>query len=129
MDAFGDAVTCPNTPLDVPDFFENGGSWTETCETYKNTAAGTSTNTKHADDYYNEYQDYSTNEIKTVKNTNQKPKEEEAFKLKNVLGAGIDRGLSVIVDTLECGWHSTSLFDGVKVYLKHTWPRVEIKGG
>ena len=120
MDAFGDAVTCPNTPLDVPDFFENGGSWTETCETYKNTAAGTSTNTKHDDDYYNEYyQDYSTNEIQTVKNTNQKPKEEEAFKLKNVLGAGIDRGLSVIVDTLECGWHSTSLFDGVKVYLKY----------
>ena len=97
MEAFGDSLNCPWTPLDnVTEASDDiDASWTNTCENY------------------NDYKDYSTNEIK--KNQNQKPKE-ETFKLKNVLGAGINRGLSVIVDTLECGWHSTSLFDGVKVY-------------
>ena len=99
MDAFGDALTCPWTPLDNA---TESPPWTDTC-----------------DDVYDiaEYEEYLTNSKSnhddTKTNNNQQPK--ETFKLKNVLGAGINRGLSVIVDTLECGWHSTSLFDGVKV--------------
>ena len=67
-------------------------TWAETCMRYdENTnAPNTSTNTNNA-----------------TNNTN--------FVLRKVTGPGVRKGLSVIMDTLECGWHSTSIFDGVKV--------------
>ena len=67
-------------------------TWAETCMRYdENTnAPNTSTNTNN-----------------TTNNTN--------FVLRKVTGPGVRKGLSVIMDTLECGWHSTSIFDGVKV--------------
>ena len=106
MDAFGDALTCPYTPLDNA---TESPPWTDTC-----------------DDVYDiaEYEEYLTNSKSNhddTKTSNSNQKSKETFKLKNVLGAGINRGLSVIVDTLECGWHSTSLFDGVKVYYINIW--------
>ena len=32
-----------------------------------------------------------------------------------VKGPGIRNGLTVIVDTLQCGWLSSGVFDGIKV--------------
>ena len=37
------------------------------------------------------------------------------FNVTNVKGPGIRNGLTVIVDTLPCGWLSSSVFDGIKV--------------
>ena len=37
------------------------------------------------------------------------------FNVANVKGPGIRNGLTVIVDTLQCGWLSSSVFDGIKV--------------
>ena len=35
--------------------------------------------------------------------------------LQNVSGAGASKGLSVIVDSLACGWLSSNVFEGIKV--------------
>ena len=39
--------------------------------------------------------------------------------LQNVSGAGASKGLSVIVDSLACGWLSSNVFEGIKVCTKY----------
>ena len=43
--------------------------------------------------------------------------EETKFLLRNVSGAGIDKGLRVIIDSLACGWMPSASYEGVKVFL------------
>ena len=52
---------------------------------------------------------------KVVQNATSKTNKNSTFVLRSVLGPGIKNGLTVIVDTLKCGWHSTSIYDGLKV--------------
>ena len=37
------------------------------------------------------------------------------FHVEKIKGPGVRNGLSVIVDTLQCGWLSSSVFEGIKV--------------
>ena len=54
------------------------------------------------------------NASKHDKNQN-KTNLKEKFNVTNVKGPGISNGLTVLVDTLQCGWLSSSVFDGIKV--------------
>ena len=59
--------------------------------------------------------------IKNIaQNSTSKTNKNSTFVLRSVLGPGIRNGLKVIVDTLKCGWHSTSIYDGLKVIF-HTF--------
>ena len=93
LDEFGNVRTCPLTPLDGL----TGGNlsyWIETCDSYSN-------KTIHMD----------FNPEKPANSTSGS----KAFILRKPKGPGVSNGLSVIIDSIKCGWHSTSLFDGIKV--------------
>ena len=93
LDEFGSVRTCPPTPLDG---FSGGNltSWIETCDSYTN-------KTTHMK-FSPEKPANSTSGSKT-------------FVLRKPKGPGVTNGLSLIIDSIKCGWHSTSLFDGIKV--------------
>lgn len=76
---------CPKSPID-----QNDTNWPETC------------------------QDLLEDSAKTTL-TSPSTTEKTGYALRNATGPGIFRGLSVVVDTLACGWLSTSSFDGIKV--------------
>ena len=92
----GDNFVCPKSPLDYErpdnDFdgkFDDDEGWTGVCENLNSTNTG--------------------NNSKNHNNT--------ATILQNVSGAGASKGLSVIVDSLACGWLSSNVFEGIKVHI------------
>ena len=91
----GDNFVCPKSPLDYeePDNDFGGKNdydegWTGVCENLNSTD--------------------SRNNSQSHNNT--------ATILQNVSGAGASKGLSVIVDSLACGWLSSNVFEGIKVF-------------
>ena len=91
----GDNFVCPKSPLDYegPDNDFDGKNdydegWSGVCENLNST------------DSRNNSQ--SHNNTSTI--------------LQNVSGAGASKGLSVIVDSLACGWLSSNVFEGIKVF-------------
>ena len=90
-DWVGDNYVCPKSPLDYEYYgeYDYGNGWTGVCENLNSTD--------------------SRNNSQSHNNT--------ATILQNVSGAGASKGLSVIVDSLACGWLSSNVFEGIKVVL------------
>ena len=98
----GDNFVCPKSPLDYeyeePDNGFDGKNddddgWTGVCENLNSTD--------------------SRNNSQNQNNT--------ATFLHNVSGAGASKGLSVIVDSLACGWLSSNVFEGIKVIFTYKY--------
>ena len=94
----GDNFVCPKSPLDYegPDIdydgkFDDDDGWTGVCENLNSTEPRNNSQ--------------SQNNTATI--------------LQNVSGAGASKGLSVIVDSLACGWLSSNVFEGIKVCTKY----------
>ena len=45
-----------------------------------------------------------------------KDKNETNFELKMAAGGGMSQGLTIVVDSLSCGWLPSSIYDGIKVF-------------
>ena len=102
----GDNFVCPKSPLDYEyeepdnDFdgkFDDDEGWTGVCENLNSTD--------------------SRNNSQNQNNT--------ATFLHNVSGAGASKGLSVIVDSLACGWLSSNVFEGIKVIFTYNYLRFQ----
>ena len=98
----GDNFVCPKSPLDYEyeepnnDFDgknDDDDGWTGVCENLNSTD--------------------SRNNSQNQNNT--------ATFLHNVSGAGASKGLSVIVDSLACGWLSSNVFEGIKVIFTYNY--------
>ncbi len=101
---YGQDGKCPDTPIDH-DAENETELWKEACSEAKIPTSNTTS---------------------TLNST----KEKSPFVMKNFTGPGLNKGLSVLVDTLACGWPSTSLFDGVKVLIHNpdAFPEIGLRG-
>lgn len=102
---------CIKTPLDY-ETDDNGKpiytiSWDDTC------------------DYLMEsYNVSQTQPTKSNSSTN------HTFELRNATGTGVANGLSILVDTMRCGWLPSTLIEGVKIYVHEpdAFPEVGQRG-
>jgi hypothetical protein len=100
---------CPASPLDQNQ--DSSGAWTGACDKYQEKKA--------------EAEAAKKLEPSSTATSSQSPKnltcKNSRTVLRNTTGPGTNRGLTVLVDTLACGWLSTSSFDGLKVDQSHTY--------